>query len=78
MTDKAFDADELVIQPLQPATINRDDEDLCRAWHLIENFFAGRKQFRAIATRYHKLAANLLARPISRPHSQTGTVTVLP
>lgn len=73
IADKAFDADERLIQPLQQAgkrivippksnrTITREyDEDLYRARHLIENFFAGLKQFRAIATRYDKRAANFL------------------
>ena len=73
IADKAFDADERLIQPLQQAgtrivippksnrTINREyDEDLYRARHLIENFFARLKQFRAIATRYDKRAATFL------------------
>ena len=29
--------------------------------HLVENFFAKRKQYRAIATRYDKTARNFLA-----------------
>lgn len=32
-----------------------------KARHLIENFFAKLKQFRAIATRYDKTARNFLA-----------------
>ena len=73
IADKAFDADERVIQPLQQAgktlvippksnrTVKRVyDEDLYKARHLIENFFARLKQFRAIATRYDKRAANFL------------------
>ncbi|MDF0665119.1 MAG: IS5 family transposase [Nitrospira sp.] len=73
IADKAFDADERVIQPLQragkvvviPPKANRTtpreyDQDLYRARHLIENFFARLKQFRAIATRYDKRAANFL------------------
>ena len=35
--------------------------DLCKARHLIENFFARFKQFRAIATRYDKTALSFLA-----------------
>ena len=31
---------------------------LCKARHLIENFFARLKQYRAIVTRYHKTARN--------------------
>jgi transposase len=34
---------------------------LYQARHLIENFFAKLKQFRAIATRYDKCATNFLA-----------------
>ncbi|NGZ10451.1 MAG: IS5 family transposase [Nitrospira sp. LK70] len=73
IADKAFDADERVIEPLRkagktlviPSKSNRTvprayDEDLYKARHLIENFFARLKQFRAIATRYAKRAANFL------------------
>jgi transposase len=35
--------------------------ELYKARHLIENFFAKLKQFRAIATRYDKRAINFLA-----------------
>jgi transposase len=74
IADKAFDADERVIVPLAaagkavviPPKANRllsrdDDRDLYMARHLIENFFAKLKQFRAIATRYDKTARNFLA-----------------
>jgi transposase len=74
IADKAFDADERVIQPLQEAgktavippkkgrKAPRDyDRDLYKTRHLIENFFAKLKQFRAIATRYDKTARNFLA-----------------
>jgi len=37
------------------------DRDTYKARHLIENFFAKLKQFRAIATRYDKTARNFLA-----------------
>jgi transposase len=37
------------------------DKDLYQARHLIENFFAKLKQFRAIATRYDKRATYFLA-----------------
>ncbi len=37
------------------------DRDLYKARHLIENFFAKLKQFRAIATRYDKTERNFLA-----------------
>jgi transposase len=74
IADKAFDADERVIKPLAaasknaviPSKANRRtprafDRDLYVARHLIENFFAKLKQFRAIATRYDKTARNFLA-----------------
>jgi transposase len=74
IADKAFDAEERVIQPLQAAGITpvipsktsrkspRDyDRELYKARHLIENFFARLKQFRAIATRYDKTKRNFLA-----------------
>ena len=72
--DKGFDADERVIVPLEQAGIivvippkaNRKqprpyDKELYKARHLIENFFARLKQFRAIAARYDKRAINFLA-----------------
>ena len=37
------------------------DKDLYKARHLVENFFARLKQYRAIATRYDKRARNFLA-----------------
>lgn len=74
LADKAYDADERVIEPLlaegkeivipskknraEPRTI---DKELYKARHLIENFFCKLKQFRAIATRYEKTARNFLA-----------------
>ena len=74
IADKAFDADERVIVPLAavgkaaviPPKANRRilrdfDRELYKARHLIENFFAKLKQFRAIATRYDKTARNFLA-----------------
>ena len=36
------------------------DRDLYKARHLIENFFARLKQYRAIATRYDKRAIHFL------------------
>ena len=69
IADKAFDADERVIAPLAAAgktavippkanrRLPRDyDQYIYQARHLIENFFAKLKQFRAIATRYDKTA----------------------
>ena len=74
IADKAFDADARVIEPLLaagktvviPNKANRRnprefDRDISKARHLIENFFAKLKQFRAIATRYDKTARNFLA-----------------
>ena len=73
LADKAYDATERVIQPLEaqcktaviPPKRNRKqqrgyDKELYKARHLIENFFAKLKQYRAIATRYDKREANFL------------------
>ena len=52
----------VVIPPKANRLLPRDyDRDLYMARHLIENFFAKLKQFRAIATRYDKTARNFLA-----------------
>ena len=72
--DKAYDADERVLQPLAeankvaviPAKASRKqprdlDKEIYKKRHRIENFFAKIKQFRAIATRYEKTARNFLA-----------------
>ena len=74
LADKAYDADERVIEPLLaagkeiviPSKKNRTeprtfDKELYKARRLIENFFCKLKQFRAIATRYDKTARNFLA-----------------
>jgi len=74
IADKAYDADERVIAPLLaagkqvviPPKANRKeqrpyDKHLYKARHLVENFFARLKQYRAIATRYDKTARNFLA-----------------
>ena len=74
LADKAYDADERVIEVLRsagktaviPSKANRKiargyDRDIYKARHLIENFFAYLKQYRAIATRYDKTARNFLA-----------------
>ena len=51
-----------VIPPKANRKHKRDyDKELYKARHLIENFFAKLKQFRAIATRYDKRAINFLA-----------------
>lgn len=74
IADKAYDADQRVVEPLKAAgktavipprakrTSPRSyDRHVYKARHLIENFFAKIKQFRAIATRYDKTARNFLA-----------------
>lgn len=74
LADKAYDADERVIAVLHsagkiaviPSKANRKidrsyDREIYKARHLIENFFADLKQYRAIATRYDKTARNFLA-----------------
>ena len=74
LADKAFDADERVIEPLReagktlviPPKSNRKvqrtfDREMYKARHLMENFFCKLKQYRAIATRYDKTARNFLA-----------------
>ena len=73
LADKAFDAQERVLALLEKAGVkavipprsNRKeqrayDEILYQARHLIENFFARLKQYRAIATRYDKRACAFL------------------
>ena len=73
-TNKGFDADVRVLEPLARAgttavippkrhrTDKRfHDKHLYQARHLIENFFGELKQFRAIAIRYDKTARNFLA-----------------
>lgn len=73
LADKAYDADERVLSKLKskncqaviPPKSNRKtlreyDKILYQARHLIENFFAKLKQYRAIATRYDKKARNFL------------------
>ena len=73
IADKAYDAQERLIEPLQkagkavviPCLKTRrhqrsHDRHLYKARHLIENFFARLKQYRAIATRYDKTARNFL------------------
>jgi transposase len=74
IADKAYDADERVIQPLEQAGIEvvipprsqrrtprPYDRELYKARHLIENFFCKLKHFRGIATRYDKLSRNFQA-----------------
>ena len=74
LADKAFDADQRVIEPLlasgktcviPPRSTRKAprpfDKQLYKARHLIENFYCKLKQFRAIATRYDKTERNFLA-----------------
>jgi transposase len=74
LADKAYDADERVVDVLNaagktaviPSKANRKvdrgyDRDIYKERHLIENFFEKIKQYRAIATRYDKTARNFLA-----------------
>lgn len=73
IADKAYDAQARMIDPLvkagkavviPPRATRKEprsyDEHLYKARHLIENFFARLKQYRAIATRYDKTARNFL------------------
>jgi transposase len=73
LADKGYDADARVIEPLlragkqvvMPPRSNRKaqrsyDKALYKARHLIENFFAKLKHYRAIATRYDKRATAFL------------------
>ena len=73
IADKAFDADafiailnDRVITPVIPSKSNRKTPRPCDfalycARNLVERFFNTLKQFRAIATRYDKLAKTVLA-----------------
>jgi transposase len=73
IADKAYDADPLInsltereIAPVIPPKSNRKTKRDCdfalyRERNLIERFFNKIKHFRAIATRYDKLARNFLA-----------------
>lgn len=91
LADKAYDADQRVIEPLRaagktpviPPKANRKakrlhDEDLYEARHLIENFFCRLKQFRTIATRYDKRAVNFLAGPLRRLKLHTAQLRTRP
>ena len=73
IANKAYDAQARVIEPLLqasktvviPPISSRKhqrsyDRHLYKTRHLIENFFARLKQYRAIATRYDKTARNFL------------------
>ena len=73
IADKAYDAQQRVVEPLlrrgksvvipslRTRKLQRDhDRHLYKARHLIENFFAKLKQYRAIATRYDKTKTSFL------------------
>ena len=73
LADKAYDADRLIellirrrITPVIPPTASRAIKRACDfalycERNLVERFFSKLKQYRAIATRYDKLARNFLA-----------------
>ena len=74
LADRAYDADARVIEPIKsvqghaviPSKCHRlhprdFDKELYKARHLIENFFAKIKQYRAIATLNDKLASHFLS-----------------
>jgi putative transposase len=73
IADKGYDADAFVecleqrdITPVIPSKANRKqqrktDFALYRERNLVERFFCTLKQFRAVATRYDKLASTFLA-----------------
>lgn len=76
MADKAYDTQARVIEPLLKAgkTIvipprakridpREYDRHVYKVRHLIKNFFAKRKPYRCIATRYDKTARNFLGAP---------------
>jgi transposase len=76
LADKGYDAQERVIEALEeagkkaiipsksnaktPRVYDEQEKELYKERHLIENFFARLKQYRAIATRYDKRAVNFL------------------
>ena len=83
IADKAYDADPFVdtlsereITPVIPPKTNRKIERECDfalycERNLVERFFNQLKHFRAIATRYDKLARNFLA------EVQLAAITIL-
>ena len=73
LADRAYDAHERVLAVLEQAGVTivippkahrrqprSYDKYLYQARHLIENFFAKLKQYRALATRYDKRAVSFL------------------
>ena len=73
MADKAYDSDPIrlalasdsVVATIPPRVNRRVqhwyDPIRCRTRHLVENYFCGIKQFRAVAARYNKLADSYCA-----------------
>ena len=73
LADKSYDAEERVLIPLKksgkiaiipPGRRKQKrwhDKHIYQARHLIENLFVKLKQYKAIATRYDKLAQNFLS-----------------
>lgn len=73
LADKAFDTDWLlaeldtcgataIIPPKANRKVTRDYDKHAYKWrHLVENFFAKIKEFKAIATRYEKTASSYAA-----------------
>ena len=61
--DPILEAKGQVVMPAKSNSIDQRDYDrhLYKARHLIENFFAKLKQYRAIAIRYDKLTQNFLS-----------------
>lgn len=72
LADKGYDSDEFRgkiaernSEPVIPGRKNRKvkieyDREVYGARHLVENAFCNLKQFRAVATRYDKLARNFM------------------
>ena len=73
LADKSYDAERRVLEPLKdagieavipPTTCRKNqrsyDKQMYKKRHRIENFFGKLKQYRAIATRYDKLASVFL------------------
>ena len=90
IADKAFDAGARVIAPLAaagkttviPSKANRQsprdfDREIYKERHLIENFFAKLKQFRAIATRYEKTKRNS-SQPFTSSPQSFGSIDYRP
>ena len=61
ITDRACDAKACVPPKISHQEQRSYGKQLYQARHLIENFFARVKQYRAIATRYDKTARRLLS-----------------